>query len=92
MSTEAATPETEPPTPTTEDLGRLFDSLKNWGRWGDDDEIGALNHLTPAHRAAAAALVSDGVTVSLAHDLPTRPTRGEPLSGRASHAGLGGRP
>jgi kynurenine formamidase len=78
MSTEAATPGTLPPTPTTEDLGRLFDSLKNWGRWGDDDEIGALNHLTPAHRAAAAALVCDGVTVSLAHDLPTRPTAENP--------------
>ncbi len=78
MSTQAATSESGPPLPTTEDLGRLFDSLKNWGRWGADDEIGALNHLTPAHRAAAAALVSDGVTVSLAHDLPTKPTPENP--------------
>jgi kynurenine formamidase len=78
MTTQAATSETGPPIPTTDDLGRLFDSLKNWGRWGDDDEIGALNHLTPAHRAAAAALVTDGVTVSLAHDLPTRPTPENP--------------
>jgi len=77
MTTQAAT-ETGPPAPSSDDLARLFESLKNWGRWGDDDEIGALNHLTPAHRAAAAALVSDGVTVSLAHDLPVRPTPENP--------------
>jgi kynurenine formamidase len=78
MSTQAATAETGPPAPSSDDLARLFESLKNWGRWGDDDQIGALNHLTPAHRAAAAALVTDGVTVSLAHDLPVRPTPENP--------------
>ena len=51
----------------------------NWGRWGDDDERGALNHLTPAHRAAAAGLVSEGTTVSLAHDLPVRPSAENPF-------------
>jgi kynurenine formamidase len=25
----------------------LADSPRNWGRWGDDDEIGCLNYLTP---------------------------------------------
>ena len=23
------------------------DKLKNWGRWGKDDQIGTLNHITP---------------------------------------------
>jgi kynurenine formamidase len=78
MSTQAATAETGPPAPSSDDLARLFESLKNWGRWGADDEIGALNHLTPAHRAGAAALVSEGVTVSLAHNLPVRPTPENP--------------
>ena len=41
--------------PTTADLDAWFESLKNWGRWGADDERGALNHLTPERRAAAAA-------------------------------------
>jgi kynurenine formamidase len=27
--------------------GLLADAPKNWGRWGDDDEIGCLNYLTP---------------------------------------------
>ena len=45
--------------------------LSNWGRWGADDEIGALNLITPAKRLEAVALVEDGVTVSLAGDADT---------------------
>jgi kynurenine formamidase len=45
--------------------------LSNWGRWGDDDEIGALNLITPAKRLQAVALVEDGITVSLASDIDT---------------------
>jgi kynurenine formamidase len=40
--------------------------LSNWGRWGANDEMGALNLITPAKRRAAAALVKEGVTISLA--------------------------
>ena len=60
--------------PTTADLDAWFESLKTWGRWGDADERGALNHLTPARRAAAATLVRDGISVSLARDLATEPS------------------
>jgi kynurenine formamidase len=45
--------------------------LSNWGRWGKDDELGALNLITPAKRKAAAALVKEGVTVSLASNAST---------------------
>ena len=45
--------------------------LSNWGRWGEDDELGTLNLITPAKRRAAAALVKDGVTVSLATNVQT---------------------
>jgi kynurenine formamidase len=40
--------------------------LSNWGRWGPEDELGALNLITPEKRRAAAALVRSGRTVSLA--------------------------
>jgi kynurenine formamidase len=56
-------------TPDEQDLDRLYEACKNWGRWGADDERGALNHLTDSHRAAAARLVTDGVAVSLARNL-----------------------
>ena len=45
--------------------------LSNWGRWGPDDEMGALNLITPAKRKAAASLVSEGFTVSLASTAKT---------------------
>ncbi|MDQ6695875.1 MAG: cyclase family protein [Actinomycetota bacterium] len=64
---------------TTADLDRLFDSVKNWERWGAEDERGALNHQTDAHRATAAALVRDGHLVSLAHDLPLQPSAETPF-------------
>lgn len=50
------------------DVEAMMKSLSNWGRWGADDELGALNLITPEKRKAAAALVTDGVTVSLARN------------------------
>ena len=41
-------------------------ALSNWGRWGDDDELGTLNLVTAERVAAAAALVSVGRVVSCA--------------------------
>ncbi len=38
----------------------------NWGRWGDDDQIGTANLLTAERVAAAAALVRTGKRFSLA--------------------------
>jgi kynurenine formamidase len=46
-----------------------LEELSNWGRWGDDDELGAANLITPAKRLAAVALVTEGITVSMAHDI-----------------------
>ena len=40
--------------------------LSNWGRWGEDGEIGALNLITPEKRLEAVALVQEGFSVSLA--------------------------
>ena len=46
-------------------------SLSNWGRWGDDDQKGCLNLITPEKRKQAAALVQDGVTVSCSRPIST---------------------
>lgn len=48
-------------------IARWETELSNWGRWGPDDQIGTLNLITPDKTRAAARLVQDGVTVSLAH-------------------------
>jgi kynurenine formamidase len=54
------------------ELQQIFEQVKNWGRWGVEDEAGALNYLTPDHVRRAAALVRDGVTISLASDFPVQ--------------------
>ena len=48
-----------------------MESLSNWGRWGEDDQLGALNLITPAKRQQAAGLVQDGVAVSCARPIVT---------------------
>jgi kynurenine formamidase len=53
---------------TDAEYQRWKTDLSNWGRWGKTDEIGALNLITPAKRKQAAALVKEGVSVSLAAD------------------------
>lgn len=50
---------------------RIFESVKNWGRWGDDDERGTLNLIRPEHVRAAAALVRSGRQVSMAIPIDT---------------------
>jgi kynurenine formamidase len=58
----------------------LFRELSNWGRWGDEDERGALHHLTPERVLAATRLVRDGVTVTMSRPLATEagPSTPEP--------------
>jgi kynurenine formamidase len=58
-----------------EDLARRFN---RWGRWGPDDELGALNFIDPAAVARASALVRTGEVVScaMAYD-QSGPQRGE---------------
>jgi kynurenine formamidase len=52
----------------------MMDRVSNWGRWGDDDQIGALNLITTEKRAAAAKLITEGLVVSCAHALPKVPS------------------
>ena len=40
--------------------------LRNWGKWGSDDERGTLNYITAADIVKAAALIKRGVVFSLA--------------------------
>ena len=42
------------------------ETMNNWGRWGDDDERGTTNFITPASIVEAAKLIQKGKTFSLA--------------------------
>ncbi|MFT8243076.1 cyclase family protein [Roseomonas sp. BN140053] len=50
--------------------------LKNWGRWGPDDEIGTLNHVQPDDIVRAAGLVRKGKVFSLALNLDNKGPQG----------------
>lgn len=72
LSTLAFQPDAhaQPPEPVTRaEFDNWIVEISNWGRWGDDDELGTLNLITDEKRLAAARLVRDGVSVSLSLDL-----------------------
>jgi hypothetical protein len=52
---------------TLDTLKEWEQELSNWGRWGPDDQRGTLNLITAEKTKAAAALVSEGITVTLQH-------------------------
>lgn len=56
-------------------------TISNWGRWGADDRLGTLNHITDDRRAAAGAEVKSGRVVNL----------GLPISSNGIQIGMGGR-
>jgi kynurenine formamidase len=45
---------------------RLMDEVRTWDTWGRNDELGALNYVTPMCVSRAASLVKRGVVRSLA--------------------------
>jgi kynurenine formamidase len=46
----------------------LIERVSNWGRFGADDQLGTVNHITAEKRIAAAGLVKTGQVFSLAVD------------------------
>jgi kynurenine formamidase len=51
--------------PVPEELRAAARTVSNWGRWGAEDELGTLNHITPETIARAATLVRRGAVFSL---------------------------
>jgi kynurenine formamidase len=47
------------------DFDRLAEKLRNWGRWGAEDQRGALNHIGPEALKRGAAEVRDGKLFNL---------------------------
>lgn len=72
----------ETPTPhvelTAAEFSELFRSVSSWGRWGERDERGALNHLEPGLVIAASRLVRDGTTVTLSLPINTKAAADNP--------------
>jgi len=64
-----------------EGLAGVAQRVRNWGRWGPDDELGTVNFVTPAVVQAAAACVRSGRVFSLSL----------PLGAEGPQIGQGGR-
>ena len=63
---------------TKETVDSWMAELSNWGRWGEDDQRGTINLITPAKRREAAALVTEGFSVSLAREVEKEPAPDNP--------------
>ena len=65
------------------EFDQLFDSVKNWGRWGPNDTRGTLNYILPEHVQYAASLVRKGRSISLS--LPVNKVAGPDNPNPAIH-------
>jgi kynurenine formamidase len=74
---------------TVNEVKSLYEKISNWGRWGKEDQRGALNFITAQKRAAAARLVESGEIVSLSLPLSTKsgPDNPQPVQHMMLHAG-----
>ncbi|MCE2541313.1 MAG: cyclase family protein [Acidobacteria bacterium] len=63
--TAPAAAQSDPPMPSQAEVESWYRDLRNWGRWGDNDQKGAVNLITPEKSAAAAGLVRNGRKVSM---------------------------
>lgn len=64
--------------PSREEVLSYLRDRRNWGRWGADDQRGAINLITPEKRVAAAGLVRTGRAVSLSREFPKTPAPNNP--------------
>ncbi len=52
---------------------QLWSEVCNWGRWGDEDQAGALNLIDANKRRQAAALVTTGEAIGVGNPWPVEP-------------------
>lgn len=67
------------PSRVDDEIRAIFARVDNTGRWGEDDELGTLNHITPDRRRSAARLVEEGRSLSLAHAIELKEGEGSQL-------------
>ena len=65
--------------PTSAEVREFHSSLSNWGRWGGEDQLGAINLITPEKRLQAVSLVEKGVSVSMGRPIIAETTDDGPI-------------
>ena len=76
---------------TREDFDQMMTQLSNWDRWGKDDQMGAVNLITPATRKHAASLVKEGASFSMARtaELEKAVDNNQPIIRKVTRVGVG---
>lgn len=64
--------------PSQAEMATYIREHSNWGRWGPDDQVGAINLITAEKRHEAASLVKKGRNVSLSRVFPKTPAPNNP--------------
>jgi kynurenine formamidase len=68
----------QPQVPDKQEVERYLYERRNWGRWGDDDQVGAINLITPQKLLSALSIPNSGRVVTLSRPIPTIPGPGNP--------------
>jgi kynurenine formamidase len=66
----------EPPADEQAEWRQVAKKVRNWGRWGADDQLGTLNHITPEAIRHAATLVRTGKLISMGVPFDARGPQG----------------
>src|SRR2546423_1161679 len=80
--------------PLPDELKQLAKRVSNWGRWGDDDQRGTLNFITPEAARRGVAAVRRGVLLDIArlkgveYFEDSYAIGGDDLAAAEQHAGL----
>ena len=65
--------------PSEEEVLSYFDKFSNWGRWGDDDQLGAPNLITAEKVKRAVDTVQEGHRISMARTIRFEPSADAPV-------------
>ena len=68
----------QPNIPSEEEVLSYFDKFSNWGRWGDDDQLGAPNLITTEKVKQAVATVQEGLRISMSRTIRFEPSADAP--------------
>jgi len=69
-------------TATEKLIHETAERCRNWGKWGDDDQLGTLNYITPEKVVAAAGLVKKGQVISMGLPYDADGPQNQPGPGR----------
>ena len=72
LATTSANAQTPRADSTPEDFAKLQKELSNWNRWGADDQMGAVNLITPQKRLSDLRVAREGASYSMARNAETK--------------------